>query len=108
MPYKLDKFGIKFWLSLDIVTKYLLSRFPYLGKDETAIPELHLSENILLTESHLNKGRNITRDNYFTKIKSDKILKSKNTSLLSTMKKELREILTFLETIHSTLFIGNS
>jgi len=29
-----DKFGIKFWLSVDIKSKYSVICFPYLSKDE--------------------------------------------------------------------------
>lgn len=35
MPNKPHKFGIKFWLAVDVKTKYILNSFPYLGKDET-------------------------------------------------------------------------
>ena len=34
MPNKPDKFGIKFWLTSDIESKYVINGFPYLGKDE--------------------------------------------------------------------------
>ncbi len=106
MPNKPDKFGIKFWLSVDVDTKYLLNGFPYLGKDETANPQLRLSENVVmkLTEPHLNKGRNITTDNYFTSIKLAEMLKSKNTTLVGTMKKNRREIPISLKNMRSTLY----
>ena len=32
---KPHKFGIKFWLAVDVQTKYILNGFPYMGKDET-------------------------------------------------------------------------
>ncbi len=51
----------------------------YLGKDETANPQLCLSENVVM--------KLITTDNYFTSIKLAEMLKSKNTSLVGTMKK---------------------
>ena len=34
MHSKPDKYGQKFWLTVDLKTKYLLNAFPYLGKDE--------------------------------------------------------------------------
>lgn len=106
MPNKPDKFGIKFWLSVDVDTKYLLNGFPYVGKDETANPQLRLSENVVikLTEPHLNKGRNITTDNYFTSIKLAEKLKSKNTTLVGTMKKNRREIPISLKNMRSNLY----
>ena len=33
MPNKPHKFGIKFWLAVDVQTKYIL--YGYMGKDET-------------------------------------------------------------------------
>ena len=35
MPNKPDKFGIKFWLAVDVDTKYILNAIPYLGKEES-------------------------------------------------------------------------
>ena len=35
MVNKSDKFGIKFWLAVDVKLKYILNSIPYLGKDET-------------------------------------------------------------------------
>ena len=35
MPNKPHKFGIKFWLAIDVQTKYILNGFPYMGKDKT-------------------------------------------------------------------------
>ena len=29
MPYKPDKFGIKFWMAADVQTRYMLHSFPY-------------------------------------------------------------------------------
>ncbi|XP_071871615.1 uncharacterized protein [Bombus fervidus] len=34
-----DKFGIKFWLTFDVQTKYVVNGFPYLGKSEKGLPE---------------------------------------------------------------------
>ena len=34
MPNKPDKFGIKFWMAVDVKTKYMLNSFPYMGKDD--------------------------------------------------------------------------
>jgi len=35
MANKPDKFGMKFWLAVDVHSKYLLNGIPYFGKDET-------------------------------------------------------------------------
>ncbi len=34
MRSKPDKFGIKFWVLVDVKSKYICNAFPYLGKDE--------------------------------------------------------------------------
>lgn len=34
IPSKPNKYGQKFWLAVDIKTKYLLNAFPYLGRNE--------------------------------------------------------------------------
>ena len=35
MPNKSDKFGVKFWLAVDVESKYILNAILYLGKDES-------------------------------------------------------------------------
>ena len=68
MANKLDKFGIKFWLAVDMKSKYILNAIPYLGKDEARRATQRLSESVVikLVEPYLGKGRNITTDNFFT------------------------------------------
>lgn len=73
MPKKPQKFGIKFWLAVDVNSKYIINGFPYLGKDETRtstpLSEFKVSRVVLkLVEPYLNKGRNITTNNFFTSI----------------------------------------
>ena len=34
IPFKPDKYGQKFWIAVDLKTKYLLNAFPYFGKSE--------------------------------------------------------------------------
>ena len=48
IPKKPDKFGIKFWLAVDVQTKYILNAIPYLGKDETRAPSHRLSESVVM------------------------------------------------------------
>ncbi|XP_033175468.1 uncharacterized protein LOC105680446 [Bombus impatiens] len=35
IPNKPHKFGVKFWLAVDVQTEYISNGFPYMGKDET-------------------------------------------------------------------------
>ncbi|KAK9702364.1 Transposase IS4 [Popillia japonica] len=67
MANKSDKFGIKFWLAADVKSKYLINGFPYLGKDDQRPQNLLLGEHVVLNvmEPCLNKGRNVTTDNFF-------------------------------------------
>jgi hypothetical protein len=94
MANKPDKFGIKFWLLVDVDAKYLLNGFPYLGKDDVRPPGQSLSEIVVLrlVEPYLQKGRNVTTDNFFTSLKLAKQLKERKTSIVGTMNKQRREL----------------
>ncbi|GFV43397.1 piggyBac transposable element-derived protein 4 [Trichonephila clavipes] len=94
MPSKPDKFGIKFWFAADVDSKYVLNGFPYLGKDEECPENLSLSEYVVLrfTEPFEYKGRNITTDNLFTTRNLSQMLKTKNTNLTGTMKRNRKEV----------------
>lgn len=48
MLNKPDNFGIKFWLASDVDSKYVVNGFPYLGKDETRLSSMLLSEYVVL------------------------------------------------------------
>ena len=48
MPNKPDKFGIKFWLAVDVDTKYILNVIPYLGKEESRASSQRLSNWVVL------------------------------------------------------------
>lgn len=49
MPDKTDKFGIKFWLALDINSKYIVNGFK-LGKDRIRLVFVTLSTYIMLKQ----------------------------------------------------------
>jgi hypothetical protein len=94
MPNKPHKFGIKFWLASDVQTKYVISGFPYLGKDEARNASTPLSEFVVmkLVEQYTGKGRTVTTDNFFTSIPLALKLRSKKTSLLGTIRANKREL----------------
>ena len=48
MANKPDKFGQKFWLIVDVNSKYLYNGFPYVGKDETRATSTSLSTDVVL------------------------------------------------------------
>lgn len=91
---KPDKYGQKFWIAVDLETKYILNAFPYLGKNEERDRNQRLSEYVVLKliEPFQNMGRNVTVDNFFTSLELAKKLKDKRTSLVGTMNKARREI----------------
>jgi hypothetical protein len=94
MPNKPDKFGIKFWMLVDVDSKFMCNAFPYLGKDKTRCETESLSENVVmrLVSPYLNTGRNVTTDNYFSSISLAKRLKKKNTSFVGTVRRHRKEI----------------
>ena len=68
MTNKPDKFGIKFWLAVDVESKYILNAILYLGKNEARPATERLSESvvIMIVEPYLGKGRTVTTDTFFT------------------------------------------
>ena len=84
---KPDKFGIKFWLAADVATKYVVNGFPYLGKDETRPAGQWLADSVVLKlmDPYLDKGRNVTTDNFFTSLSLAKALQSRSTSIVGTV-----------------------
>ena len=68
MPNKLDKFGMKFWLAVDMETKYILKAIRYLGNDESHAPAQRLLDWVVMSlmEPFLEKGRKVaTGNSYF-------------------------------------------
>lgn len=47
-PTKSDKTGQKYWLAVDVESKYLLNWFPYVGKDEYWPDDKHVSDYIVM------------------------------------------------------------
>ena len=58
MTNKPDKFGIKFWLAVDVQSKYILNAISYLRKDEARPATQRLSESVVikLVEPYLGKA----------------------------------------------------
>ena len=93
MPNKPDKFGIKFWLLVEVRSKYLCNGKPYLGKDPTRNRENDLPTDVCLwlMQPFLKKGYNVTMDNYFISINLAEKLKTEKTTLLGTIRKQRKE-----------------
>ncbi len=94
MPQKPDKYGIKFFLMIEVLSKYVCNGFPYLGKDECRPPNQPLGEFVVLRllEPYFNKGYNITCDNYFTSLPLAQQLVEKKTTLVGTMRLNRKEL----------------
>jgi hypothetical protein len=112
MANKPDKFGIKFWMLVDNYTKYLCNVFPYWGKDELRCGIESLPESVVmrLMSPYLNKGRNVTTDN-FTSASHAWTLKAKDTSIVGTISCTRREIPAVLAVeeapLHETTLLRN-
>jgi len=94
MANKPDKYGIKYWAAADSDQRYVLNALPYLGKDNTKMVGDRVGENVVkkLVAPFVNKGRNITMDNYFTSANLAKDLMKKNTSIVGTVNRIRREV----------------
>ncbi|GBP98328.1 PiggyBac transposable element-derived protein 4 [Eumeta japonica] len=103
---KPDKFGIKFWLCVDVDSKFVLNGFPYLGKDESRPQNQSLSESVVmrLVEPFANTGRNVTTDNFFTSLSLANNLLAKRTTIVGTLNRARREVPPYVKSLHMTLF----
>lgn len=98
IPSKPGKFGIKiFWL-VDQENSFPLKCLVYIGAGTLADEDKNASHSIgeavvmKLAENWLNKGRNITADNWFTTTQlADRLLK-KRTTIVGTMRRNNRSI----------------
>ena len=106
MAQKPDKYGQKFWMLVDRTSKYMLNAFPYLGKDEERPDNDRLADFVImkLMDPYLNKGRNITCDNYFTSKILAEQLGGKKTSIIGTVDKKRREIPADVKKAKETLY----
>ena len=106
MASKPDKFGQKYWLAVDKESNYLISGSFCIAKDEICPVKEHASDHtaMQLMRPYLNKGRNVTTDNYFTSVRLATQLKEKQTSLLETVNKVRQELSLSLKKIKEELY----
>ena len=88
IPTKPGKYSIKIWCLCDARNAYFINGQIYTGKDGTS-PERNQGERIVrdLSNKFLDKGRNITCDNFFTTMSLAKYLQSRKTTLVGTVRK---------------------
>ena len=48
MANKPDKFGINFWMAVDVETKYLFDGFLYVGKDESRSDDVSVPTDVVM------------------------------------------------------------
>ena len=87
MPNKPDKYGIKFWVIVDVNSKYVSNIIPYLGaqeKDERGGVPLAESVVMKFAQHVTGKGYNITCDNFFTSLQLAKRLANEKISIVGT------------------------
>lgn len=106
MSSKPDKYGQKFWMAVDKDENYVINAFPYLGKDDNKVKDERLGDWVVkkLIEPYVNKGRNVTCDNFFTSLILANYLKSKNTSIVGTVNRARREIPVSVKTAKEELY----
>ena len=70
MANKPYKFGIKFWMAVDVETKYLFNGFPYVGKNESRSGDVSVPIGVVmkLMMPLFRKGHDVTSDDYFTSL----------------------------------------
>lgn len=88
MANEVDKFGIKFWLIIDVNSKYVLNSYQYLDKDKGRQTDLQLRENVvlkILQLPYLNSRLNVAIDNIFTFVKLADKLSEKKITIVGTM-----------------------
>ena len=68
MENKPDNFGLKFWMAVDVKSKYFYNSFPYLGKNEARSIDVSILTDVVLKlmDPLFKKGYNVTCNNYFT------------------------------------------
>ena len=93
MPNKPDKFSIKFWMTVDVESKYLYNRFPYLGKDLARSGDASMPTNVMKLMSPLfRQGFNVRCNNYFTSLDLLLRLTKQQCCLVMTIRANQREI----------------
>ena len=75
MASKPDKYGQKYWMAVDVDSKYVVNIFSYLGKNNERPAEERFGDFVVLklVDPYRNKGSNVTCDNFFTSLELAKL-----------------------------------
>ena len=94
-PNKPHKFGIKFWLLVEIESKYVVNLRPYLRAQEKESRQgVSLAQNVVLrlVSPVKSKGYNITIDNFFTSVALAEKLEAIATTVVGTVRENSKGI----------------
>ena len=88
MANKPDKFGLTFWLAVDVENKYLFNRFPYERKGDTKSSDMPVPTDVVLKlmAPLFQRGYNVMCNNYFTSFGLALKRVEKNCSLVGTLR----------------------
>ena len=93
MANKSDKFGLTFWLVVDVEKNYLFNGFAYVGKENTSSDIPVLTDVALkLMAPFFQQGYNVTCGNYFTLLGLALKLVEKKCSFVGTMRQNRKEV----------------
>ena len=92
MENKPDKYGLKFWLLVDVEHKYLYNGFPYLGRDANRQATTSLSADVVLKLMNplFGGGYDVICDNCFSSLKVLNSLMENKCSFIGTASKQAR------------------
>ena len=113
MSNKPDKFSIKFWMAIDVESKYLYNGFPYLGKNLTRSGDASLPTDLVmkLMIPLFRQGFNVTCDNYFTSLDLSLRLAKRQCSLVATTRANRKKIPDLLKKkcmLHNTMAVHST
>jgi hypothetical protein len=94
IPKKPDKYGLKFWLCVDVNSYYVLNGFPYVGRQPNQERQTQIGASVVLEllQPLYGSNKNVTIDNFFTSVPLAKELQMKNLTLIGTLRKNKPEI----------------
>lgn len=91
---KPDRYGLKFWLCVDVDSHYVFNAFPCLGRQPNERRQTQIGVKVVLELLKPLYGfeRNVTMDNFFTSIPLAQELQTRNLTLIGTLGKNKSEI----------------
>ena len=110
MANKPDKFGLKFWMTVDVESKYFCNGLAYLGKNEARSNDVSVPTDVVLKlmDPLFKKSYNVTCNNYFTSLPLSLKLTQNNCSLVGSIRHNRKEIPNILKTkrkLHDTVIV---